>query len=87
MNIDKVFIEWHNYPNMACYNDVSCNSTKKVIELTGCVWKGKIKKKITWLRLLVYNVFNSKAWFQLNHSCALIFGQLCKDVLMTDWLF
>ena len=29
MNIDKVFIEWHNYPNMACYNDVSCNSTEK----------------------------------------------------------
>ena len=44
MNIDKVFIEWHNYPNMACYNDVSCNSTVKVIELTECVWKGKIKK-------------------------------------------
>ena len=42
MNIDKVFIEWHNYPNMACYNDVSCNSTeKKIIELTGCVWKEK----------------------------------------------
>ena len=35
------FIEWHNYPNMACYNDVSCNSTEKVIELTGCVWKEK----------------------------------------------
>ena len=43
MNIDKVFIEWHNYPNMACYNDVSCNSTEKVIELTGCVWKIKEK--------------------------------------------
>ena len=43
MNIDKVFIEWHNYPNMACYNDVSCNSTVKVIQFNG--WVLKIKEK------------------------------------------
>ena len=54
MNIDKVFIEWHNYPNMACYNDVSCNSTVKVIELTGCVWKGKIKKNYIKISFFFY---------------------------------